>query len=189
MTFHTTGALARIFYFLQTYEVVEAVLPFLLIFTLIFSLLQRIKLFGEDKKNINVVVALLLAIITVVPHLTGGYPFEYDPIRIINVLIPSAAVMAVAIILVLFLLGIWGFEMGGGVPAFVVLLILGILGYIFGTTVGWWTGPEQVVSWWDSDLTVAVIIILIFGVIIWFIQSDTKTGFGKILETLTKRIK
>jgi hypothetical protein len=163
---------------LQYYGVFDIILPFLLIFTILFAVLQRIKLFGTDKKSINVVVALIMAILSVVPHVTGRYPPGYDPVMIINTLLPSVSVLAVVIILILFLWGMFGGEWAGGsVPGIIIVIILAIMAYLFGATVGWWLPPSQTFgNWWGTSLSTIIIIILVFGLIFWFITSgDRKT--------------
>ncbi|MCK4589784.1 MAG: hypothetical protein KAT77_05030 [Nanoarchaeota archaeon] len=182
------GELTSLITSLQYYGIFDVVLPFLLIFTLIFAVLQRIKLFGDYKKSINVVIALIMAILTVVPHVTGNYPGNYDPIVIINVLLPSVSVLAVVIILVLFLWGMFGGEWSGSsLPGIVMLVILLIVGYIFGATVGWWQAPSQTFGgWWGGNLSNLIIIILVFGLIVWFITSGDKKTPG---ESMTKGLK
>ena len=169
---------------LEYLGIFEIVLPFLLVFTLIFAVLQRIKLFGPEKKAINIVVALIMGILTIVPHVTGRYPANYDPVVIINALLPSASVLAVVIILVLFLWGMFGGEWSGGsVPTMAIIAVVVIMGYIFGTTVGWWAEPAQVFGgWWTSGLTTIVIMILIFGLIVWAITGDKKSFGGGLVE-------
>lgn len=185
-----SSSLNRLFDFMQSYGVAEVALPFLLIFTIIFAVLQQIKIFGGNNKNINLGLALLFALTAVIPHMTGRYPPNYDPIVIINALVPSAAVLAIAIILVLILLGMWGMEMGKGVPTLAIIVIIGVLFYVFGATVGWWLLPSDVIYWWDSDLTILLVVILVFGAIIWFITSDEKSsGFKDFAEELFKRRK
>ncbi len=169
---------------LESYGIFEIVLPFLLVFTLIFAVLQRIKLFGDGKKSINIVVALIMGILTIVPHVTGRYPANYDPVVIINALLPGASVLAVVIILVLFLWGMFGGEWAGGsVPTIAIIGVMVVMGYIFGTTVGWWEEPAQVFGgWWTSGLTTIIIMILIFGLIVWAITSDKKSMGGGLIE-------
>ncbi len=179
-------------YTLQTYGVTDVILPFLLIFTILFAVLQRIKLFGENQKSIHTIVALIMSLLAVIPHVTRRYPVNYDPIVIINTLIPSAAVLSIAIILILFLFGIFGskfFE--GGSPVWAMILILAILFYIFGATVGWWDDPSRTFgNWWSSELTTLIIIILVFGIIIAFITSEEeKSILDRGLELLGKRYK
>ena len=182
------GSLDRVLYFLQSYGVAEVALPFLLIFTIVFAVLQQVKIF--DKKNINLGLAVLFALTAVIPHMTGRYPPNYDPIVIINALVPSAAVLAIAILLVLVLLGMWGMEMGKGVPTIAIVIIIGVLFYVFGATVNWWQLPSDIIYWWDEDLTILLVVILVFGGIIFFITSDEKSsGLKDIFEELTKRRK
>ena len=189
-------AFAQIGDALQQFGVADIILPFLLIFTLLFAVFQRINLFssghGEGNKNIHVVLSLLISVITLVPHLSRRYPPGYDPIDIINVMIPSAAVIAVIIILFLFLAGMFGSELGAhGIPAIALILIVVAMGYVFGSTVGWWGAPNQTFGdWWNSDLSALIIIIIVFGLVLWFIVSEPKkTLLETIPEWLGKRIK
>lgn len=182
---------------MQNFGLLDIVLPFLLIFTVVFATLQRVGLFkesehGEGKKNINAMLSLIISILTVVPHINGRYPPNYDPIVIINALIPSAAVLAIVIILLLFLFGIFGSGFAsGGTPAWIILGVIVVMGYIFGATVGWWEDPSRSIgSWWDSDLSALIIIIIVFALLLWFITSDEKeTYLEKGFNLLTKRFK
>ena len=183
-------ALSRVIDIFSAYEITEVVLPFLLIFTILFAILQQVKIFGDGKKNLNTGLALLIALIAVIPHYTGRYPGNYDPVVIINALIPSAAVLAIAILLVLILMGIWGAKINEGVPMIAIIIILGVLLFVFGTTVGWWDTPLFAGYWWDDDLVVLVVVILVFGLIIKLITGEeNSTGIKDIFSALTKRQK
>ena len=50
---------------LQSAYFVELVLPFLLIFVVVFGILQKTKIFGDNKKQIDALVALVLGLIVV----------------------------------------------------------------------------------------------------------------------------
>lgn len=156
---------------LESLGIIEILLPFFLIFTIIFAVLERINLFDRDDKNISTVLAFIIATTTVIPHVTGRYPSGYDPITIINALIPSAAAIAVASVLVLILIGVFreGDILGSGPSNAVMGLMLLILAYVFGSTVGWWgrTG----INWLGTDTLTLVIVILSFGLIIRFITG------------------
>jgi hypothetical protein len=188
MTSHIRGGtLAGFVRTLEISGIADVVLPFLLIFTIIFAVLQRVRLFGEHEKKINVVVALIISLLTVIPHVTGSYSGNYDPVRIINNLIPAAGVIAVVIILILFLFGMFGKEfVGGGAPGWIAVTIFLILGYIFGATVGWWSSPGVTFgTWWGADLSTLIIIILVFGGIFAYIVSEPSKNKGeKTLERL-----
>jgi hypothetical protein len=187
---YNTGSFRSVLYMLQDYSITEVLLPFLLIFTVLFAILQKIKIFGEEKKNINVVLSMIVALLAVIPHVTRRYPYNFDPIVIINALIPGAAVLAITIILVLMLFGIWGYEMGSGVPVAAIVVILGVLGYIFGATVGWWTTPSSLLDWWNPELTALIIVILVFGIIVAFITGgEKKAPAESFIDKIFKRVR
>ena len=43
----------------------EVALPFILIFTIVFAILQKVKIFGASGKNFNAVIAVVLAFLVV----------------------------------------------------------------------------------------------------------------------------
>ena len=47
---------------MESWGLTDVLLPFLLIFTVVFAVLQKTKLFGDDKRNFNVVIALVMGI-------------------------------------------------------------------------------------------------------------------------------
>ncbi|MDP2946629.1 MAG: hypothetical protein Q8N88_00805 [Nanoarchaeota archaeon] len=98
------------------------VLPFVLVFTLVFAILQKTKILGDEKKQIDSLIALVIGIILI------AFPFARD---IIVELMPFLAV-SVAILLVFMLL--YGFiygktdDMRKGIKT--ALLIIGSLALI-----------------------------------------------------------
>ena len=82
-------------YYFQQWGVMDFLLPFLLVFTIIFAVMQRTKILG-DKKNYNVIVALIVGLLFVVPHIMGSYPLGYDPVQVMNESLPSISLVAVA---------------------------------------------------------------------------------------------
>lgn len=73
---------------------VQIIYPFLLIFTLIFAILEKSKILGEDKKQIDAIVSLSIALIVVAFSWATG---------IITNLMPFLAV-SVVVLLVFFIL-------------------------------------------------------------------------------------
>jgi hypothetical protein len=100
----------------------DYILPFVLVFTLVFALLEKTKILGEDKKQVDSLVALIIGIILI------AFPFARD---IVVELMPFLAV-SVAILLVFMLL--YGFiygqtdKMEKGIKT--ALLIIGSLALI-----------------------------------------------------------
>jgi len=50
----------------------------ILIFTIIYAALYKSKILGEDRKNFNVIIALVVALSVIIPHVLGTYPAGYD---------------------------------------------------------------------------------------------------------------
>ena len=178
--------------YFQTYGIMDFLLPFLLVFTIIFAVLQRTEILGKDKKNFNVVIALILGIMFIVPHMTGTYPMGYDPVQVINEALPSISLVAIASIMLLLLMGIFGGDFAKAAIPFIATIAIVFVVYIFGATsaLNLWNGPSDVFGWWTSDLTELIIIILIFGLIVYFITREpNKTEGGKMMESFGKLFK
>ena len=164
--------------YFQAYGIIDFLLPFLLVFTIVFAVLQRIKILGEDKKNFNVVIALVLALMFIVPHMTGSYPLGYDPVQVINEALPSISLVAIAAVMLLLLIGIFGKKLSDTLMPVVAIAAIAFVVYIFGATsaLNLWRGPHDVFYWWTPALTELLIIILVFGLIVWFITKDPGGG-------------
>ncbi|MBI5073475.1 hypothetical protein HZA99_06685, partial [Candidatus Woesearchaeota archaeon] len=60
----------QLFRTMESYGLTDALLPFLLIFTILFAMLQKTKILGAGKKNFNVMVSFIIAAMVVIPHIT-----------------------------------------------------------------------------------------------------------------------
>jgi len=168
-------------YYFQTYGIMDFLLPFILVFTIVFAVLQRTKILGDKAKNFNVVVALVLGLIFVVPHVTGTYPLGYDPVSVMNNALPSISLISIAAIMLLLLMGIFGAKFAASASPVIAVVAIGFVIYVFGAALGLWTSPSGRFNWWDSQVTELIIIILVFGVIVWFITKEEKSTAGKDL--------
>ena len=188
-----SGALADVITRLEDLGLTDVLLPFLLIFTIIFAIFQKSKILGSDKQNFNVIIALIISLLVVIPHVTGNYPANADPVQIINQSIPNIAVIIVAILMVLMLMGVFGVEFtwAGRVTGGIVILALIIVIAIFGKAAAWW-GEGVSLPWWlswleDPNTQTLVVVIIIFGIIIWFItRSGQQTQGSGFLEEFGK---
>ncbi len=164
---------------LESYGIRDVILPFLLIFTLIYAILQRTKLLGE-KKNFNVVVALVMALAVIIPHVTGTYPPDADVVNIINTALPQIALVLVAIVAVLILVGISGVEAPWtGLTGILALVALVAVIYIFGSAAGWWPFFGFLSFLSDPDIQALLVVILVFGIIVWFITREPEKTKGE----------
>ena len=93
--------------FLQSPVLTKFIYPFLLIFFIVFAILEKTKIFGDDKKQINALIAFVIGFI----FITAIFPKE-----MVNNLI---LFLTIAIVIVFVVLMLWGFIMGGeGVKVF-----------------------------------------------------------------------
>ena len=91
-------AIEQTFTWLMTSGAYDALLPFFLIFTLVFAFLQKVNMFGEgNNKKFNVMLALIIGLMVVVPHVTNSYPRGADPITIMQEALPNVILWVVAI--------------------------------------------------------------------------------------------
>ena len=174
---------AQLGYYFQTYGLMDFLLPFLLVFTVIFAVMQKTKVLGE-KKNFNVIVSLVVALMFVVPHIVGSYPLGYDPVQVMNESLPSIALVAVAAIMLLILMGVFGANFSKSAAPVIAIAAIAFVGYIFGSALSVWSGPSDVFYWWTSEVTELLIIILVFGLIVYFIVKEPgKSTAGKELAS------
>ena len=166
---------------LEEWGLSDVLLPFLLIFTILFAVLQRTNILGKNKRNWNTMVALTISLIVIVPHIMGTYPANRDPIEIINHALPNVSIVIVAIVMFLILIGLLGGDIawpGGRISGWIAILSAALILLIFGRAAGWYERWPRWLGWMDDSQTQAlVVVILVFGIIIWFITKDeTKEG-------------
>lgn len=164
---------------------VDVLLPFLLVFTVIFAVLDKTKIMGEGKRNLSIAVALIFALMVVIPHVTGNFPAGYDPVKIINAALPSVSLVVIAVIALMILIGVFAHDrlmLGMTAPGWVGLFSVVAIIFIFGSSAGWWN--VGVMAWLEdvfgSDIIAVLIMLLVFGIIIAFVtgggEAESKGG-------------
>lgn len=149
---------------------VEVLLPFVLVFVLIFAILQKTKILGDDVKQINALVALVVGLILI------AFPY---PREIIVMLMPFLAVFAV--VLLVFML-LYGFIMGkkeggegflhkGWKVFFAAILLIALVAYLI-YVAGFWDflfntlfGGSGSSFFWMNFLLIIIIIASLFAVL------------------------
>ncbi len=164
---------------------IEILLIFLLIFVIVYAILQKTKILGEGKKNLNVVVAMVVGLLVVVPSVTGRFPPNADPVKIISEALPSVSIVLVAIIFLLILIGVFGQEqvfLGLSMPGWVAFFSLITVVIIFGGAAGWWSGylGQNLENIFGTESIAVVIMLLAFGLIIAWVTSEPKQGQGTL---------
>jgi hypothetical protein len=148
----------------------EGVLPFVLIFVLVFAILQKTKLLGEGKKQIDSLVAMVIGLITV--------GFTYQTGLIVNFV--SWLGIGLAVLLIFFIL--YGFVAADGKKGleienwmkwtFLGLISLFVAGVVLYTT-GLW---DKVLSGLggNNEWATGIIMIVIIGVVVAVVLSGKK---------------
>ncbi len=144
---------------LQHWIFTQFALPFLLVFFIVFAILEKTKVLGDDKKQLDALVAFLIALIfvsAVFPKLVVGNLILF---------------LTVAIIVVFVGLLIWGFVSGGEaklegkgikIAAGIVILIAVIAAVLWATGVGfgfieYMFTQEWSKTFWTNALFIVVI--------------------------------
>jgi hypothetical protein len=101
----------------------EIILPFVLLFTILFALLQKSQILGKDKRQIDAIVSLVLGLIVV--------SFA-NAVGIITSLVPF---LAVAVVIILVFLILWSMVFQGDEPFKVNKGLKVALGILIGVAV------------------------------------------------------
>ncbi len=178
-----------VLYTLESYGLSDVILPFILIFTVVFAIMQKVKPLGDEKgryKQFNVVISLVMAFAVVIPHVMGYYPANADVVVIINKALPQVSIILVAVLMVLLIVGLfggkaeWGSSLSGWIAFFAFLIVV----YIFGRAAGWFYYLPSWLYWLDNPDTQAMLLVVgAFALVIWFITKD-ETPDNKKGETL-----
>ncbi|MBU1005494.1 MAG: hypothetical protein KJ561_06695 [Nanoarchaeota archaeon] len=86
----------------------DVMLPFLLIFVIFFAILTKVKVFGEKSSRYNLIVAMVIALVVVIPHVMDRYPSNFDPVDIMSEALPNISIVIVAAIAALIIIGAFG---------------------------------------------------------------------------------
>ncbi len=156
----------------------EVLLPFLLIFTIIFAILQKIKLFGENSKNVNIVIAVIIAFFVVrVPSIVG----------VMTQFLPKVSVIVLVLLMFLLIVGIFGAKgekMSGG--WLFIGMIIGLVGLLWSIIS---SIPAISLPTWlrftGDDVKVIVAIAVGFGAIYLITREKPSSGGGlkKVIDS------
>ncbi len=157
--------------------VFDVVLPFLLVFTVVFALLERTKVFGVEKiegreytkKNLNAAAAFVIAFLVVASS---------ELVEIITAVSSQFVVLLFGVVLFLLLVGSFFMEKpegvfleGGWKTAFMIIVFLGLL-FIFLDALGLWDDTLDFFSGTSRGEFVGSLILIL--VIVLFIVFVTK---------------
>lgn len=188
------GVFESLIFTLERLGIADVLLPFIIVFTIVFAALQKSKILGEDSRRFNVIIALVMGLGVVIPHVTGSYPPNGDIVEIMNNALPNVSLIAVAFIMVMLLLGIIGGKVnfaGKSLGGWAVLISIVAVIVIFLGSAGLFVNTPWWLYWiYDPYTMEMVVALLVFGIIIWFVTKDDsknreKEGQNKFMEGLS----
>jgi len=168
---------------LEEMGVLDVILPFILVFVIVFAVLQKTKVLGTEedgkkpRKNFNAVVALVMGMAVIIPHVLGTYPAGGDVVDIINTSLPHVSVVLVAVLMLLLMIGVFGGDVniaGSSLAGWAVLFSIVATVFIFGSAAEWFMLPGWLDFMLDPELQTLVVVILVFALIIWFVTHEPK---------------
>ncbi len=163
--------------FLNKLGVYDVILPFLLVFTIIFAILEKTKIFGTEngmtKKNINAMVAFVIAFLVIA---------STKLVAVINEVMANVVLLVVLGVCFLLLVGVFftgekEFSLND-LPVykqiFIGIMFLGII-LIFLNALGWLQYIVDLFNNINEDWAATLIFIaIIIGFIVWVTSSPKK---------------
>ena len=164
---------------LESWGLSDTILPFILVFTIMFSVLKKTRIIADGNQQFSTLISLVMALMVVIPHVTGRYPPGRDVVVIINNALPQVSLVVIIIVAMLLVVGVFipGVAFGGtGIGAIFGLLSMAVVVYIFGNAAGWWKVAGFFKFLNDSDTQALIIVIVVFALVIWFVTRDEGAG-------------
>lgn len=149
----------------------NVILPFLLVYAIVYGILVRTKVFGPEQTSVNAIISFAIALFFVAAA---------NVVQIIQEFLPWVGVIAIFIVGVMMLgVLIYGGEMESFSKQFKVpgiLITIVALFYALFYAAGWWTGFVKVIQYiFTSKDILGIVLLIIIILVIYFI---TKSGKG-----------
>jgi len=111
-------------YNLQSFGVYDVILPMILIFAIMYAILSKIQVFGKGNQRVNMVVALILSFLILLP--------EHGIVDRLNTYLPRFTFIIILVVTGLILLGLLGVNVEQGLSRwlFFIFLILSLAGLV-----------------------------------------------------------
>lgn len=180
--------LRNVIEFFERIGIYDVVLPFLLVFTIAFAILEKSKILGTEKikgevfpkKNLNAMAAFVIAFLVVASS---------KLVEIITQVSSQVIVLVLLGVFFMLLVGTFykptkegepiGLEEGWLKWSFTVIMFVGILA-IFMNAMGWLQALLNYLRlFWSSTVVASIVLILVIILFVWYItKSEEKTPSG-----------
>lgn len=149
--------------FMEDYGFYDVVLPFLLVFTIIYATLQKIQIFGKESRRYNTLIALSIALM---------FTAATNLVEALNQYLPIIGVVLAAFLGIMLLLGMFGVEQGSAGTKVLGWVVTGgvILAIAFHYLSGL-KGASGIYKILESNASTIIIVGIILGIILAVIKS------------------
>lgn len=156
----------------------DVVLPFLLVFAIVFAILEKTKVLGTEtiegttytKKNLNAIIAFVISFFVVA---------STKLVAAINTALAHIVLLLLLVVFFLTLVGAFfkeeegGFlEKGGWRTLFMVIVFIGII-LIFMNALDWLAPfKDFLVEHWDTNWVASLILVIVIILFMWYITKN-----------------
>ncbi|MBI2145922.1 hypothetical protein HYU22_01105 [Candidatus Woesearchaeota archaeon] len=167
--------------FLGKLGVYDVILPFLLVFTIVFAILEKTKILGMEKvgereitkKNLNAMVAFVVAFLVIA---------STQLVAVINQVMANIVLLLILAISFLLLVGVFFGskeftlkDYPGWITFFMVVMFLGIV-VIFLNALDWLKYVFALFVFWNEEWAITIIFVIIILGFMWFVIRDPNSG-------------
>src|SRR3989344_2632739 len=167
--------------FLGKLGVYDVILPFLLVFTIVFAILEKTKILGTEKigdkevtkKNLNSMVALSIAFLVIA---------STKLVAIVNEVMANVVLLLILAICFLLLVGVFfgskEFTLEkypNWIKLFMILMFIGIV-LIFLNALDWLKYLFAIFAEWDAEWAVTTVFVIIILGFMWYIVKEPSTS-------------
>lgn len=158
--------------------IAETLLPFTLVFTIVYALLVKTEALGKRNTGGNVVIALAVALTLATMHLRGIFPEALDPVNWINIAVPYFSLTLIIILMLLLVLAVLGIEPNWRLlkTVFLFLVVVDVIipdTLLIALFLGNMDGPPPWLAFLTEPVFIgSIIAIAIFLSLVWYVVRD-----------------
>lgn len=172
--------------FLKDFGFFDVILPFLLVFTIVFAILEKTKIFGVEeidgkqyaKKNLNAMVAFVIGFFVVAAR---------QVVESLQVSLPNVALVLIIAVSFMMLAGsfmgdeTFSFKNTGWAKFLTVVMFIAVL-LIFLNSLGWLDAIIDFVNKYTGEVLVPAVLIIVILLAIFFVVGGNKHKGDKSKE-------
>jgi len=163
---------------LESFGWYDVALPFVLVWVLVYAVLQKANIFGSQSKNFNMIISLAAAFLFI--------RNEYF-ISIMNKFLPNVSILLLVVVLFLAIVGLFGGSSSWrGIPLFLVMIVAGIsIWWAFASSAyGSWVPLWARISPATQGYFIVVIVIVVIGVLLYSSGPGNQGEGNKFRKTI-----